>query len=179
VARRLLAWLLLLVWSAWLASLQGALASRAGAFVPELGLLLVVGLGARLSARELQGAAVVVALGRLSVGVDPVPAVLAGLLAVAAVESFLRRSFDLGGPLARGATAGVYALGLGLWLQAVNALRGGGDAVELGAAALHPAAALLLALATAVGAPLLAPVLGRLPGLALLRDERARMLGRR
>ena len=166
-----LAWLLLLVWSAWLLALQGLFAARAavGAWTPDLGLVLLLGLGAGLGRRQAVLAALIVAGARTAFTSDPPLAVLVGYLAVIGVAGWLRGVLEIDRPLARVLVAAVLTLVLAAYWSLASRIALGPDALALP----PPGWAWTNALATGAAALVLAPLLMRLPGLSPLRRARA------
>lgn len=166
----LLPWILLALWAAWLLALQGLLAQRLGAWTPDLGVVLLLALVPRLGPEQLPALALVLGLARCGVSVDPPAAILAGVLGIAALVGMARGVLQLESPAARSLFAALGALLLALWLEGVARVR-------LPESDVLPTLWLLsqwrLALATGACAPLLAPLLVRLPGLTPLRRRRA------
>lgn len=168
----LLAWLALTVYGLWLFALQGMLASPRllGAWTPDLGLVLLLSLGAGLRPSRLRIAACLVALARAGVGADPPAALLAGYLGVAGVSGTLRSGLEIDHPLPRTILAGACAWILArFWIATRSIALAAGP----GAHALDGIRAWPGAVATAAAALLLAPVLPKLPGLAALRRRQA------
>ena len=175
----LLPWLLLALWSTWLHAAQGWLAQGLGPWTPDLGLVLLLGLAAKLAPEQLPPLALAVGLGRLAVSVDPPAAVLAAVLGVTLLARGLRTMLELEGPLQRTLLAGACAALVAAWLEHVHlarAVHAAGAAGALprtfeGLAAGAPT--WRLALATGLAALVLAPLLVRLPGLTPLRRRRS------
>lgn len=174
--RSWLPWLMLLVWSAWLAVAQTALAA-AGLPAPDLGLVLLVACAGRFDPRELPRVALCVALGRAAFAVEPAVALVAGYLAAGLVLRTLRMGIELHGLLPRAIVSAPLAGGLAFWLELVHRVRDGEPAAALGARAVQ--AVLPLALTTSLATVLLATPLLYLPGLTPLRRRGSRPLGRR
>jgi hypothetical protein len=172
-----LAWILVAVWGAWLFAARGALAGAlggatgAGAWVPDLGLVLLIALAIEMPRREVTLAALALAVARTAVSIDPPLAIFAAFGAVAVVARALRRGLDLRGTVQRFVLAGVAALAVHVWLALVHDVR---SSIELARAAeVVPhargfAAAVALAsptaLATAIASALAGPAFARLPG---------------
>jgi hypothetical protein len=166
-----LAWLLLALWTGLLVALRGmALAadSTLGAWMPHLGLVLLLALDGRLAAGRARLAAVVLAGVYAALGPGPPLAFLAGTLGVVGLTRSLRTVLEIDGPLGRAVVAGVAVMALALLVSLARAARlplEGGEA-----------ATLELAWRGALGTALLALVLGarfaRLPGLAPLLQGR-------
>jgi hypothetical protein len=176
-------WVLLAIWSTWLHALQGLALQQAplAPWVPDVGLVLLLALCSRLERRDLPRVALVVALGRVAVSVEPVPALLASCLGVVIVVAGLRSMVELGDPLARTLLALVAALAIARWHTLVASTRALQDASlyaeSLAASwtavrgALGPHA-LTRAAATALVALAFGPALAHLPGLTPLRRKR-------
>jgi hypothetical protein len=167
----LFAWLCLGVWGTWIFALQGLLASSAlRRWTPDLGLLLLVALTLRLGPARARWAAAWVALLRVGFSADPPLAILAAYLGFVGVCHLVREAIDLERPLARALLACAGALGCAwLWTSA--------RALELAADGIHAPLerfAWPSALATGLAALVLAPALGRLPGLSPLARRRGR-----
>jgi hypothetical protein len=169
------AWACLVVWSAWLAALQGGLVSSRvfGAWVPDLGLVLLVGLAARIPRARARPLALAIAAVRVAFSTDPPLAILAGYLAAAEALVALRGIVEVDRLLPRALAAGLAALGLAaFWTLARGqelALRGlAAPGSPLGPGAWASAAA------TATAAALCLPHARRLPGLSPLWRGRGR-----
>lgn len=167
-----LAWLLLAVWAAWLYALQGlvvhlggagslALGVPPGAWVPDLGLVLMLALAAELPASRVPLAALTVAAARAAVGIDPPVAVLAGYLGAASAYAALRRVVVESRRL-RVLATGLASLALGAWLIAARAARLPDPPPP---AELFPVGWYVPALFTALAAVFPGALLLRLPGL--------------
>jgi len=174
----LLAWCLLAVWSAWIFALQGSLAAAGGAWVPDLGLVLLLALAPRLSTASLPLAGLAVALGRIAVSIEPPLAVLAGYLAVVAFARGLRSVVEIRSALPRTLLAAACAFVLARWFAFVHEARES-EALAL-SSGLAPeswpelaAWSWSVALASGVAALLLGPALVRLPGLSPLHRRSA------
>lgn len=165
-----LPWLLLLLWATWLYALQGRLAAQPGwgRWMPDLGLLLLLSLDARVTRELAWRVALVVALGRLATGADPPLAVLVATLGVVGFSGPLRELVLLDRPLTGALFAGLAALVTGAYL--VVAQRVVEPALGLGLSPLG--AALRPALGTALAALFLLPFLRLLPGLSPLQRVR-------
>lgn len=164
----LVSWILLALWSTWLHALQGQWAAS-GPFAPDLGMVLVVVLAARMPPDELARGALAVGLGRCAVSIDPPAAVLFGTLAPALVFGSLRSVVVIREGLARAVLAGVGSALSARWLMLVHAARGTEipAGLESGLAAVWP-----LALSTALAALVLGPLFGVLPGMGVLLRRR-------
>lgn len=175
-----LPWLLFGLWTVWLSAGQGLALELQGAapWVPDLGLVLLVGLGAELDRRDLPTLALVFALARASVSVVTPTAWLAAALGLVLVVRGLRTVIELRDVASRSLLVGAGVLLCERWFALVDARRALGapganfDALaaawnaQLGA---WPAGAFTRALATMAFAFLFGPALLRLPGLTPLR----------
>jgi hypothetical protein len=176
-----LAWFLLGVWAAWIYALQGLFVAQldGSSWVPDLGLVLLLGLAARLSHEDLPKAALVIAVARCAVSIDAPVAVIAACLGAAALARALRGVFEIGDALPRALLAGGSAWLVTAWLTIVHdlrdarlALQTSGTPPELGQLARALATAWPPALSTAFAALLLGPLLAQLPGLTPLAKKR-------
>jgi hypothetical protein len=158
----LFSWALLALWSTWLHALQGQWAAGSS-WAPDLGMVLMVVLAARMPSGELATAAVAVALGRVAVTIDPPAAVLVGLLVPALVFGGLRSVVVIREGLARSLLAGLGSAALVLWLSYVHEARQGGAVLWYQPDLAPPLAR--TALSTAAVALLLGPLFTLLPGV--------------
>ena len=165
-----LPWVLLVLWSTWLFTLQGRLAagSLLGAWVPDLGLLLILSLDARVPRPLAWRVALVVGLARIATSADPPLAILVGYWGVVGLAGPLREIVLLDGPLLRTFFAGLMALAVGALL--ISAQRAQEPLAYLGASVFE--STWRNALATGIWALLLLPLLRLLPGLSPLQRER-------
>ena len=164
----LLAWILLALWSTWLHALQGHLASVTP-WAPDLGMVLVVVLAARVPAGELVKAGLAVALGRIAVTIDPAAAVLAGMLVLMTVFGSLRSVIVIREGFARAVLAALGSTLLALWLTFVHEAR-----ATAALAGFDPQLELWrTALSTAVTAFVAGPLLTVLPGMSRIIRRRS------
>ena len=104
---RALAWVLLLVWSTWLLALQGLLAAGPrGSWTPDLGLVLLLGLGPRLRGRRIVPAVLIVAAARIALSSDPPLAVLVGYWGALGAATWLRDVLEIDHPCRGPCSAG-------------------------------------------------------------------------
>jgi hypothetical protein len=164
---RALAWLVFLLWTAWLVAFQGLLATRAGAFTPELGIAWYFAIAGRMRARETLLLALFVGGVRGAFSGDPTLAVLVGYGALGFLADLVRRSFDVDGTLLRAPLAFIAALALSAYWTLARSL-----ALPQGEAASAFHLAFAFASSTALAALFLPPLLTRLPGLAPLWGRR-------
>lgn len=163
---RLAAWLLMVVWFAWIHAVQERL-TESDLFAlatPDLGMVLFVALLGAVRKEDVFLLAVLAALGRKSFSVDPSLAILCAFLALAWFASALRHLVELESPLWRGVLAAVGACGLSLWLEIVRYARVGDALPQL--EGLVPLAFTSGLTALAVGSAFV-----RLPGLSPLKVE--------
>jgi hypothetical protein len=176
----LLPWLLYGLWTVWLAAAQGLALESPGLarWVPDLGLVLLLGLAAELGRRDLPLLALVFALARASVSVASPAAIAAGALGLVLIVRGLRTVVELRDAGSRCLLAACSSLALERWHALVDARRAldqAGVGHELLAAAWDahigawPAGAWTRALATVVFAFLFGPALRHLPGLTPMR----------
>ena len=161
-----LAWLLLVVWCAWLYAAQGALASEPGIgpWAPDLGLLLLLALDGRMARDDARLAALLVALTRISFTADPPLAIFAGYLGAFWLSGRLREIVEVDRPLPRAILAGGLAALLSTFWIASRLVSLSSET----AFALSPDMVWRGAVTTAVAALLFMPLLLRLPGLSPL-----------
>jgi hypothetical protein len=160
---RRLSWSLLVLWSAWLFALQGLFAgTSAGAWAPDLGLILILALDARMPSSRARGVALCVAAARIACTTDPPLAVVAGYLGAVACFGALRDVVEIDRPLVRAVLAGVLALALASWWILCRSLATPYYGAEVPVFEL----AWRSALSTALCALHLLPLLARLPGVA-------------
>jgi len=170
---RVLAWILFTVWAAWAFALRGALADGgARPWVPDFGLVLVLGLLAHLEARDVPLCVLLAALARSSVSVEPALVLLAGTGAVLALALTLRSVIELSNPWWRAASAAVLVLGFDEWLIVVEHVRG----LQGPSASALPAPGVFRPFVPAIFSGLFAlfagGLLAYLPGLSPLRSRR-------
>lgn len=162
-----LAWCLFFLYALWAAGAQAWLAApeRLGAWTPDLGLALLFAWAARLRGARGAGAALLVALGRVSTSAEPPALLAANALAAVGVFALLGRAFEIDRALPRAALCGLCALATaGLLVAArTRVLAADAPAVGIEGVSLWPCAV------SSSGACFLAgPLLARLPGLAPL-----------
>jgi hypothetical protein len=164
---RALSWVLLCLWGTWLMAWQGWLLRGHGAWVPDLGLIFLLALATRLRHEDLPWLALAMGVARASVAIEGAPAVLAASLALVALVRCARSVIEVRGPLATALCAGGLSLCSSAWFELARAARlqsGSASMDGLPGGAL-PEGAWSLAVATAIAAPLLGPLLVHLPGL--------------
>ena len=175
-----IAWALLGVWSVWIFALQGLCAARMGSstWIPDVGLVVLLSLAARLSHEDLPKAALIVAVARCAVSIDAPVAVLAGYGGAIALARALRGVFEISGALPRTLLAGANAWLVAGWLAFAHELRDArvvaqltGAAPDLGQLGLALTSAWPTALSSALTALVLGPLLGQLPGLSPLAKK--------
>lgn len=164
LSSRFIAWLLVVLWFAWVHALQErmSVSELLGVVTPDLGMVLFVGLLAAVKKEDIFLLAVLAAIGRKSFSIDSSLAILCGFLALAWIASLLRHMVELSSPLWRAVITGVGALGLALWLDLVRFVRVGSTGPDVGT--LVPLAVSSAMVALAIGGLAI-----YLPGLSPLR----------
>ena len=165
-------WLVFLVWNTWFYAVSGRLAAEPwGAWFPDLGLVLLLGLEPRLSARNARLAAILAATARAAFTADPAMAVLAGYLGAVGLARALRGVVEADRALPCALFTGVAALFFGFFLSLVRSARLSYVAAAAGMELNADLAGLVWrgALATGLASFVLLPLLLRLPGLSSLR----------
>jgi hypothetical protein len=165
---RILGWTLFTVWATWMFALQSTLGSGSDAsrWIPDFGLVLALSLLARLDAPDVPLCALLTALARSACSVEPNVALCAGVMGIFALALAARSVVELTGPVWRTVAAGVLVFAFDLWLMLVHRERSSAHSIsiDLALGALWPAAIASALLALFVG-----PLLARLPGLTPLR----------
>jgi hypothetical protein len=163
-----LAWAALCAWCLLVVALQGLCAASdvLGRVSPDLALVLVLALGARLSGIRADAAVLCVALSRVAFGADAPAALLAGYFGAAGLFRLAGRFVVVERAWVRAALAAPAALALAALFALAQSARLD-DAEALALPFAWPSAAL-----TALAAAWLAPTLGRLPGLSPLAARR-------
>lgn len=172
----LFGWSAAALWATWSFAAQGWLGAASGgaAWVPDLGLALLVVLSSKLPRAELPWLALLFGAARCAVSIDPPVANLTVALGVVALARAVRGVIEVQSAIPRAVLAFLCALGAHGWLELTHSLRLRGGALgALGAQrALEPAAILAdawpTALATALTVLALGELLARLPGLTPL-----------
>lgn len=148
-------------------ALQGAWSrpSVAGAWTPELGVVLIIGLASRMTPERARGGALVLALVRSALSTEPLFAILAAYLFLGELVATLRASVDTEGPALRTVLAFLGSMGVALWFGLVQGAREGTPApLAFGL----PDRILPTAISTACVALLFGGWLRRLPGIGPL-----------
>lgn len=182
---RISAWLWAALWAAWSFAARGFVADTLGAgpWMPDLGLALLVVLGARLPREDLPWLGLLFGTARCAVSIDPPVANLAVALGVVALTRALHGVVDVQRPLTRALLAFVCALGSEAWLALAHFARLRDEAARAlldGPTLATPdlaAAAGKGALATALCVLVLGEALVRLPGLSALWRSRPWQVG--
>jgi hypothetical protein len=162
----LLAWFLIAVWSLWASALEARLAATFGPFTPALGLMLALGLGARLGTAKFLGLALVGALGRAALSTEPFVAILAAFLGALLVLRALRSVLDVSSLWVLAVATAVAVFGAQGWSELVRESR-----LVHGVALADGAIwrALASAFASALGMLLVGPAIAYLPGVTPLK----------
>ena len=172
-SERLLAWCALGAWLLVCFALQGALARGALAlWFPELGLVFLLALLARMEERDAWVAGLLAALLRSAFASEPPLVQLAGLLGFALLVMALRSSLEIGAPLLRAAICFLCVFACDLWLYlacAVRAFWARGTLADFEPPLL---VLTLVALSSGLLALVAGPLLAELPGLGPLRSRR-------
>lgn len=168
-SQRWIAWVVLCAWLVWLHALQAVIASGGTAWVPDLALVLLVSVVARIEPKDAPGVVIVALLARAALAVEHGAALAAGLLGLVLLELLARNLLELTQPLWRALFAGAVVFLFHAWLAALHALHGGAGSSSFAhtLAALLPAALLSALVSLALG-----PALAHLPGLSPLRSRR-------
>lgn len=171
-----LPWLLLCLWAVWLASFQGLALEvpELAPWVPDLGMILILGLAAELERRDLPLLALVHALARASVSVASPAAILAEALGLVLVVRGLRTVVELRDSPSRCLLAGLGVLAAERWHALVDEQRASLASDSLAAAwdaqvGAWNAGVWTRAFSTIVIAFVFGPALLHLPGLSPMR----------
>lgn len=166
-AQRWIAWIVLGAWLVWLHALQAWLGGGS-AWAPDIALVLVFSLVARIESKDALGVVIVALLARAALAVEPGAALGAGLLGLVLLELLARGLFELTAPAWRALFAGAMVFAFDAWLAGVHALHDDGPIPFVRVlAALVPAAFTSAIVSLALG-----PALAHLPGLSPLRSRR-------
>jgi hypothetical protein len=170
---RLLAWLSCGAWLLVCFALQGALARGAAAsWFPELGLVFLLALLARMEERDAWSAGLLAALVRSAFASEPPLVELAGLLGFALAVMALRSALEISAPLLRAAVCVACVFALDLWFCLACAVRAYWARGTLAGFEPPLVALALVALSSGLLAFVAAPLLAHLPGLGPLRSRR-------
>lgn len=172
-----LSWVLFCTWSIWLLAVQGYAAGvwTGASWIPDLGLVYVLAVQARLRRGDLLVAVLLGAYCRAALSLDPPLAILAGYLGAAGLATSVRSMLAVEDRFLLALVVGLAVLGFGAWMRVAVGLRGEGPI-----GARDPGAWLWLCLggwrvgiSSALCALTLGPVLAGLPGLTPLRRRRS------
>ncbi len=161
-----LGWLAL--WATLAFTLSGLLGQSFGAWVPDPGVVLLIGLVARTRPAGLWSAALAISAGRVAVGIEAPLAVFAIYLAIAGAHASLCRFADGQRAIVRLVGGALYSGVVVLWLIGVHESR---SSVALGLFERAPQWALATAVSTAIATVCLSPLLARIPGLGEWRER--------
>lgn len=172
-SERALAWLCFGVWLLGCFALQSLLAHGARSqWFPELGLVFLFALLARMEERDAWIAGALAALLRSAFASEPALVQLAGLSGFALAVLALRSSLEISAPLLRGAAAVLTVFACDLWLYLACAARAWWARGTLAGWEPPLVPLLLVALSSGLLAFAAAPLLAHLPGLGPLRSRR-------
>jgi hypothetical protein len=170
---RALAWLALLVWLLVCFALQGQLARGSSAlWFPELGLVFLFALLARMEQRDAWIAGLLAALLRSAFASEPPLVELSGLLGFALLVLTLRSSLEINAPLLRAAVTVLCVFACDLWLYCACAARAYWSRGTFAASEPPLLTLALVALTSGLLAFAAGPLLAQLPGLGPLRSRR-------
>ena len=170
---RALAWLSLGVWLIACFALQGQLARGALSYgFPELGLVFLLALIARMEERDAWLAGVLAALVRSAFASEPPLVQLSGLLGFALLVLALRSSLEISAPLLRATVTVLAVFALDLWLCLACAARVYWARGDLAGWQPPLSSLALVALSSGLLAFVAGPLLAQLPGLSPLRSRR-------
>lgn len=171
----ILGWLLLAVWSTWLAALSGHWTQFAwsGRYSPDLWVALFAVLAARVPPSDIAKVAVCLGLARVAVSIDPPAVSLAGALALGALLRGARSAVQLDHPVIVGGTAFVAVVGFSAWSELAH------QATRAAAVAgiADPPLAWRGGIVTALVAATVGGVLVRLPGIAQIARRKTWAVG--
>lgn len=167
-SQRWIAWCLFTVWLVWLHALHAILARDGSAWAPDLGLVFVFSVLARLELKELPWLLVCALVARASLAVEPAAALAAGLVGVALAVFAARGVFELTAPAWRTLCCAGVVFAFDAWLVFVARVRGnGGEPFASALVSLVPATIMTGLVSLAFG-----PALAHLPGLTPLRSRK-------
>ena len=175
-----LPWILLTLWAVWIYALQAFFAAASwSAWVPDVGLVLLLSLAARFPSADIPLIGLCVGVARASISVDAAASVLAASLGAVGMARGVRSVIEIKSPPVAGLLAFVVALCVHVWLAWVHEVR---IASELAASAPPRlfgfwSQAWPCALSTALVAMLFGAALSHLPGLSPLRKRRPWRVG--
>jgi hypothetical protein len=170
---RLLAWFAFSAWLLVCFVLQGLLARGASAlWFPELGLVFLLALLARMEERDAWIAGLLAALVRSAFASEPPLVQLSGLCGFALLVMALRSSLEISAPLLRAAITVLCVFACDLWLYLACAARAYWARGTLEGWEPPLLALALVALSSGLLAFVAAPLFAGLPGLGPLRSRR-------
>ncbi|MBK7641717.1 MAG: hypothetical protein IPJ19_01485 [Planctomycetes bacterium] len=170
---RRLAWVAFGAWLLVCFALQGQFARGGTAmWFPELGLVLLFSLLARMEERDAWIAGVLAALVRSAFSSEPPLVQLSGLLGFALLVMALRSSLEISAPLLRGVVAVLCIFACDLWIFLACCARTYWAHGSLAGFEPPVLPLALIALSSGVLALVAGPLLAQLPGLSPLRSRR-------
>ena len=182
---RIAAWVWVTLWATWSFAAQGFIGDSfaLGAWMPDLGLTLLLMLCARVPREDLPWLALVFGCARVAVSIDAPVANLAACFGAVALARALRGIVDAQRVLPRALLTFLTSFGAGLWLSLAHFARLRDEALAaLGGFPALSTASLIVdaargAAATAVFAFVFGGALAHLPGLTPLWRERPWRVG--
>lgn len=170
---RALAWCAFGVWLTACFALQGFFARGAASlWFPELGLVFLLAVLARMEERDAWSAGALAALVRAAFASEPPLVQLAALVGVALAVMSLRSSLEIGAPLLRALVAIACVFACDLWLVLASAARAWWSRGSFEGLVPPLPALALVALSSGLLALAAGPLLAHLPGLSPLRSRR-------
>lgn len=167
-AQRWIAWLVFTVWLVWLHALHAWLARDGWSWAPDLGLVFVFSVLARLEAKELPWLLACALVARAALAVEPATALGAGLTGMALAVLAARGMLELTAPAWRTLCCAAAVFAFDAWLVLVARVRGsGGEPFASALVGLVP-----VAISTGLVSLALGPALAHLPGLTPLRSRK-------
>lgn len=165
-AQRVLAWIVFAAWLTWATALHAWLGQHGTGWLPDLGLVLVFSLLARLEAADAPWLMLATVCARAALAVEGHAALAAGVLGLVPLVLWVRGTFELTAPAWRTLFCGLFVLGFDAWLLVARHVRGeAGESSFAGALlGLVPIALVSALLSLCCG-----PLFASLPGLTPLR----------
>ncbi|MCK6448739.1 MAG: hypothetical protein L6Q99_20285 [Planctomycetes bacterium] len=162
---RFVAWFLSTVWILVATACEARLAAALGVFAPAFGLMVVLGLAARLPTGKAHGLVCAATLARAALATEPVTATLAYFLGALLFLRVVRSAFDVTSPAVLALATALAVFGAETWSALVRESRLVQGVALADGALLHAAAT---AVSTGVVMLLLGPAIAYLPGVTPL-----------